>query len=96
MKGTLVGIIQERLKHHGFPNFSKNGNVDSTYGSRTESEVIKFQKKFDLNDDGIVGEKTLEALLKDKTELKPVSTTTTPEDDFETDLIDVSTGTSGN
>jgi len=38
------------------------GEVTGHFGSKTEEAVKKFQKKYDLNNDGIVGEQTLTAL----------------------------------
>lgn len=47
---------------------------DGHFGKRTEEAVILFQKKNNLNDDGIVGDKTWRALLgNEKMHIKPRS-----------------------
>ncbi len=70
MKGAVVGEIQKLLIAAGFKNISKSGNVDNIFGSRTKSSVEGFQKANkdadgnQLTADGIVGDKTINALLK--------------------------------
>jgi len=70
MKGAVVGEIQKLLIAAGFKNISKSGNVDNIFGSRTKSSVEDFQKANkdadgnQLTADGIVGDKTINALLK--------------------------------
>ncbi len=70
MKGAVVGEIQKLLIAAGFKNISKSGNVDNIFGSRTKSSVEDFQKANkdadgnQLTPDGIVGDKTINALLK--------------------------------
>ncbi len=56
--GEEVKQIQKKLKEWGY----YDGNVDGIYGSKTFSAVKKFQAKNGLTDDGIAGEKTLQAL----------------------------------
>jgi len=70
MKGAVVGEIQKLLIAAGFKNISKSGNVDNIFGSRTKSSVEDFQKANkdadgnQLTVDGIVGDKTINALQK--------------------------------
>ncbi len=70
MKGAVVGEIQKLLIAAGFKNISKSGNPDNIFGSRTKSSVEGFQKANkdadgnQLTADGIVGDKTINALLK--------------------------------
>ena len=87
MIGDIVSKIQERLKHHGFPNFSKDGSIDKTYGSRTANMVKQFQAKVGLTVDGIVGPKTWAELNKGKTQINPVTPVTpvTPKKDSDFD-----------
>lgn len=53
-----VREIQTKLKQWGY----YDGNVDGIFGTATKNAVIYFQKKNNLNPDGIVGKKTLAAL----------------------------------
>ena len=82
MKGTVVGEIQKLLIAAGFKNISKSGNVDNIFGSRTKSSVEDFQKANkdadgnQLTVDGVVGDKTINALLK----ATPVSSSSSSED----------------
>lgn len=69
MKGDVVGEIQKLLIAAGYKNISKSGEVDNTFGSRTKSMVVDFQRANGLNDDGIVGKNTLPK-LKDKSTKK--------------------------
>lgn len=39
------------------------GNIDGIFGTQTQSAVIEFQKQYNLSPDGIVGQKTLDALM---------------------------------
>ena len=57
-RGDEVKQIQTKLKAWGY----YDGNVDGIYGSKTYEAVKKFQRKNGLTVDGIVGEKTLQAL----------------------------------
>lgn len=56
--GSEVRKIQEKLKAWGY----YSGNVDGIYGSKTFEAVKKFQRKNNLQVDGIAGTKTLNAL----------------------------------
>lgn len=56
--GSEVKKIQEKLKAWGY----YSGNVDGIYGSKTFEAVKKFQRKNNLQVDGIAGTKTLNAL----------------------------------
>jgi peptidoglycan hydrolase-like protein with peptidoglycan-binding domain len=62
MKGPVVGEIQKLLIAAGYKNISKSGKVDNTFGGRTKSMVVDFQKANGLNGDGIVGQNTLPKL----------------------------------
>lgn len=56
--GSIVREIQTRLKNQAF----YFGNVDGIYGSRTFEAVKKYQRRYGLKVDGIVGKQTLAAL----------------------------------
>ena len=66
VQGDIVKEIQKHLKKHGFPNFSKDGSIDSVFGGRTKKMVIDFQNEKKLTPDGVVGPKTWVELVKDK------------------------------
>ena len=57
-RGEEVKKIQTKLKQWGY----YSGNVDGIFGTETFNAVKKFQQKNGLTVDGIVGEKTLQAL----------------------------------
>jgi hypothetical protein len=69
-KGPVVKQIQELLIDAGYKDVSKSGQPDSMFGSLTKGQVEKFQsennddKGVKLVKDGIVGQKTINALLK--------------------------------
>ena len=56
--GSTVRQVQQKLKNWGY----YNGAVDGIFGSGTRKAVIYFQQKNKLTADGIVGNKTLQAL----------------------------------
>lgn len=56
--GSEVTQIQSRLKEWGY----YKGSVDGIFGTATRNAVIAFQKANGLVADGIVGNKTLEAI----------------------------------
>lgn len=60
MTGKDVKWVQYELKESGF-SLGKYG-IDGEFGSTTETAVKKFQKKYKLTVDGIVGSKTLAKL----------------------------------
>ena len=67
-RGTAVKEVQEMLIELGYdlssgPN-DKTKGADGIYGMKTWKAVVDFQKKNDLDPDGIVGEKTMTALEK--------------------------------
>lgn len=70
VKGPIVKQIQELLIDSGYKDVSKSGQPDSMFGSLTKGQVEKFQsdnkddKGEQLKKDGIVGQKTINALLK--------------------------------
>jgi hypothetical protein len=70
MKGSVIGEIQKLLISAGYKDISKSGESDNLFGLRTKTQVKKFQsenkddKGEQLKDDGIVGTKTINALLK--------------------------------
>lgn len=57
-QGQVVKEVQQKLKNWGY----YNGEVDGIYGTGTYNAIILFQKKNGLKADGIVGDKTFEAL----------------------------------
>lgn len=69
VKGPIVKQIQELLIGKGYKEVSKSGEPDSMFGSMTKAQVEKFQsenkddKGEQLKKDGIVGPKTINALL---------------------------------
>jgi hypothetical protein len=70
MKGPVISEIQKLLISAGYKDISKSGEPDNLFGRRTKTQVKKFQsenkddKGEQLKDDGIVGTKTINALLK--------------------------------
>lgn len=60
MRGEDVRQCQERLGIHGFPV----GEIDGIFGKKTDNSVRQFQIINNLEVDGIVGQKTWEALWK--------------------------------
>ena len=60
MMGDFVKKIQESLKTFGI----NPGPIDSKFGNRTLKAVKDFQKKLELEDDGLVGEKTYAAMFR--------------------------------
>lgn len=64
--GPSVVIIQVELNRisQNYPAIPKLASVDGIFGSRTEASVIAFQRIFDLNPDGIVGQATWYALVR--------------------------------
>ena len=69
VKGPIVKQIQELLIGKGYKEVSKSGEPDSMFGGMTKDQVEKFQlenkddKGEQLVKDGIVGPKTINALL---------------------------------
>lgn len=58
-EGNITRLIQERLVSVGF-----NLTLDGIFGTKTKNAVKVFQKNRGLTEDGIVGPKTWEWLLK--------------------------------
>ncbi len=56
--GNQVKVLQRALASLGF----STGTPDGDYGPATEEAVKKFQRSVGLDDDGVVGSKTLQAL----------------------------------
>jgi hypothetical protein len=85
VKGDIVRKIQENLKKHGFTGYSRSGNPDGIFGSRTDKTVRQFQSSKGLSVDGVVGPKTWLELVKDKSNNNTNSNTSPfsdDEDDF--------------
>ena len=57
-RGDAVKTIQKKLKNWGY----YSGPVDGIYGDKTFSAVKSFQRKNNLQVDGIAGKSTLAAL----------------------------------
>ena len=57
-KGDIVELIQTLLKQEGI----EPGPIDKKYGTKTKNAIKKFQKKYGITDDGVVGPKTAEKL----------------------------------
>lgn len=70
MRGSVIGEIQKLLIEAGYKDVSKSGEPDNLFGPLTKEQVEKFQsenkddKGEQLKKDGIVGKKTITALLK--------------------------------
>lgn len=58
MTGPIVASLQQNLEDLGY----ELGTCDGAFGPKTEAAVKDFQSKKGLGADGIVGEKTLQAL----------------------------------
>lgn len=69
--GDAVKQLQETLNSLGFDC----GDADGIFGSNTKDQVIKFQQKYNLEDDGIAGPLTLGKLEEVKN--APVAAVTT-------------------
>ncbi len=59
-QGSEVVTLQTRLKKRGF----LKGNVDGDFGKQTLTAVKAFQKRYGLEDDGVVGGATWRILLR--------------------------------
>ena len=59
-KGDDVKYLQNLLNYYGY-----TVTVDGIFGKKTEAAVKQFQKSRKLKVDGIVGQKTWNALLAD-------------------------------
>jgi hypothetical protein len=81
-KGSVVTKIQDLLIGLGYNDVSNSGKSDGNFGPKTDGMVKKYQKDNDLKDDGIVGSKTITALLagkSDATKVEPAVTTPQPD-----------------
>jgi hypothetical protein len=61
--GEAVRMLQERLLAKGF----EPGQVDASFGLRTDTAVRQFQASHSVKVDGIVGDKTWALLLAERT-----------------------------
>ncbi|MDJ0677068.1 MAG: peptidoglycan-binding domain-containing protein [Calothrix sp. MO_167.B42] len=59
-QGSEVVTLQNRLKKRGF----LKGNVDGDFGKQTLAAVQAFQRRYGLEDDGVVGGATWRILLR--------------------------------
>jgi len=57
-RGEQVRRVQQKLRQWGY----YDGEVDGVFGQGTHDAVVYFQKRNGLTADGVVGEKTLDAL----------------------------------
>jgi N-acetylmuramoyl-L-alanine amidase len=85
-KGKQVAELQRLLKERGFFN---HPSITENFGPVTESAVKLFQKSVGLDDDGVVGRDTWDALSKKVVVLKPVSTGGKDENFEDDDFIDI-------
>ncbi|MDK2801856.1 MAG: spore cortex-lytic enzyme [Oscillospiraceae bacterium] len=74
-RGEEVKSIQTKLKENGL----YNGEIDGIFGNETQKALKQFQKKNNLNSDGIAGPQTLAKLN--------ISTTNTTTTDTEVNLL---------
>lgn len=93
-KGQSVLELQKRLNSLGFiiskTGQGSPGNETNTFGRLTEEAVKRLQRANSLNNDGIVGNKTWKAILKNElNKVKPVYVKTANEDfsDPEEELV---------
>jgi hypothetical protein len=68
--GESVKQLQEALLKLGFDC----GKADGIFGSKTKTQVIKFQQKYNLKDDGIAGPLTLAKIEELKNNTSSVTT----------------------
>jgi hypothetical protein len=89
-KGSIVTKIQDLLIGLGYNDVSNSGKSDGNFGPKTDGMVKKYQKDNGLKDDGIVGSKTIIALLggkSDATKVEPAVTATQPDNIQGTDGV---------
>jgi len=89
-KGSIVTKIQDLLIGLGYNDVSNSGKSDGNFGPKTDGMVKKYQKDNGLTDDGVVGTKTIAALLggkSDATKVEPAVTATQPDNIQGTDGV---------
>ncbi len=57
--GNVVMFVQQRLADLGFPS----GRIDGKFGWRTKSAAKKFQKTRGLTSDGVIGQRSFDAMF---------------------------------
>lgn len=75
-KGEYVTLLQTKLVNKGYSVGSYG--IDGDFGSGTEKAVKQFQKDHGLNDDGIVGKNTWDALNAQESNLYTVTIPSLP------------------
>ena len=61
-RGSAVGDLQRMLNFLGF----NAGKVDNAYGENTKAAVKRLQKYLNISSDGLYGEKTYDALIRNE------------------------------
>jgi peptidoglycan hydrolase-like protein with peptidoglycan-binding domain len=90
-EGEEVRELQKFLEKEGY---LEEGNVTGTFGPLTEKAVEKFQQDKELNDDGIVGDLTKEAIYSESTGTSATNDSeTVPQTEVDEEVVEDSVGT---
>ncbi|MDO4294775.1 MAG: peptidoglycan-binding protein [bacterium] len=60
VRHSVVAMLQERLMELGFMD---NDEPTNYFGETTKASVMKFQRQYELNQDGVVGPATFQAIM---------------------------------